>query len=173
MFIMVLECQGQRLLPINQWGLNQGSALQKAHSIIYLIIWWCVRLLCKQIGMQIAFVCFFPLKAFQADLKHLHPADTHRQTCLHAHARRIMFSGVREVDKLQINVLPPRQGWFSPGCRAACVRRSIRPLVLISPTYITLQINDTAREERSIGDKVKVSPLPAHGAKALDGVWGK
>lgn len=63
----------------------------------------------------------------------------------------------------------PRQVWFSPGCRAACVRKSIRPLVLISPTYITLQINDTIQEGRSIGDKVKVSPLPVHGAQGWDG----
>lgn len=32
------------------------------------------------------------------------------------------------------------------------------PLVLISPTYITLRINDTVQEGRSIRDKVKVSP---------------
>lgn len=42
------------------------------------------------------------------------------------------------------------------------------PLVLISPTYISLQINDTVQEGRSIGDKVKVSPLPAHGAQGWE-----
>ncbi len=38
MFIIVLQCQGQRPPQINQTSLNRGSALQKAHTIIYLII---------------------------------------------------------------------------------------------------------------------------------------
>jgi len=67
----------------------------------------------------------------------------------------------------------PRQVWFALGCRAVCVRKSIRPLVLISPTYITLQINDTVQEGRSIGDKVKVSPLPVHRVQGWDGGWGR
>lgn len=79
-----------------------------------------------------------------------------------------MFSGMTEPDKPQMNGLPPRRAWFSPGCRAACVRKSIRPLVLISPTYISLQINDTAEKGKSIGDKVKVSPLPAHRARGWE-----
>lgn len=80
-----------------------------------------------------------------------------------------MFSGMTELDKPQMNGLPLRRAWFSPGCRAACVRKSIRPLVLISPTYISLQINDTAEKGKSIGDKVKVSLLPAHRAQGWDG----
>lgn len=81
MFIMVLQCQGQRPPRINQRGLNLGSALQKAHTIIYLIIWRCVRLLCKQIGMQIAFVCFFSPQSFSGWFKALaYPAITHTHT---------------------------------------------------------------------------------------------
>lgn len=72
-----------------------------------------------------------------------------------------MFGGMTGPAKPPMNVLPPRQVWFPPGCRPACVRKSIKPLVLITPTYISQQINDTAEKGRSIGDKVKVSPLPA------------
>lgn len=35
---MFLHWQGQLLPQINQMSLNPGSALQKAHTIIYLII---------------------------------------------------------------------------------------------------------------------------------------
>lgn len=35
---MALHWQGQRPAQINQMSLNLGSALQKAHTIIYLII---------------------------------------------------------------------------------------------------------------------------------------
>lgn len=38
------------------WGVLYGEA----RAIIYLIIRHRVRLLCKQNGMQITFVCFFP-----------------------------------------------------------------------------------------------------------------
>lgn len=59
--------------------------------------------------------------------------------------------------------------FFSPSvvARHVCANQS-GPLVLISPTYISLQINDAVQEGRSIGDKVKVSPLPAHGAQGWD-----
>ena len=143
---------------INQRSLDQGSP-QNASTVINLAVWM-YFFFCKQIAMQIAFVCF--LGWFKAPA---YPAITHTQ--------RIMFSGMTEPVKPQMNVLSPRQVWFSPGCRAECVRKSIRPLVLITPTYITLQINDTAEKERSIGDKVKVCPLPAHGEQDWDGGWGR
>lgn len=59
--------------------------------------------------------------------------------------------------------------FFSPSVVAqhVCTNQS-GPLVLISPTYISLQINDTVQEGRSIGDKVKVSLLPAHGAQGWE-----
>lgn len=68
--------------------------------------------------------------------------------------------------------LPARSDFFffflpSVVARHVCANQS-GPLVLISPTYISLQINDTVQEGRSIGDKVKVSPLPAHGAQGWD-----
>lgn len=68
---------------------------------------------------------------------------------------------------------PARPG-FLPGCRAACVHKSIRALVLITPTYISLQINDTPQEGRSIGYKVKVSvPLALGDSNGdWDGGWG-
>lgn len=91
-----------------------------------------------------------------------------------------MSSGTRELDKPQMNVLlpPPARSdfylffspfFFSPSvvARHVCANQS-GPHVLISPTYISLQINDTIQEGRSIGDKVKVSPLPAHGAQGWD-----
>lgn len=92
MFIMALQCRGQRPPQINQRTLNRGSTLQKAHTIIYLIIWWRAKVFfvnkleCKL--HLVFFSLFFPLKAFQADLKHcVHPAITHTYAwlCTHTH----------------------------------------------------------------------------------------
>lgn len=85
-------------MPGSASASNQSKELESrehftkgAHHHLSYHLMVCKGFLCKQIGMQIAFVCFFPpfyLKAFQADLKHcVHPAITHTYTwlCTHTH----------------------------------------------------------------------------------------
>lgn len=86
-----------------------GVLFKRAHAILNHIV-WC--LLCKQIGMQIAFVCFFSSQSF-SDVKAL----VLGKSLSHTHTRGIMFCDMRELDKPQMNVLPPSTGlifsWLS------------------------------------------------------------
>lgn len=173
MFIMALHWQGQRPAQINQMSLNPGSALQKAHTIIYLIIWRCVRLLCKQNGMQIAFVCFFfyPSQSFSAWFKALTSCNvTH--TRAQKYTRRIMFTGTRELDKPQMNVLPPPPGLIFPRLsRGMCAQINQSPCSNQSHLY-HLTYTWHCWGWWSIGDKVKVSLFPAHRVK-MEALWTK